>query len=516
MAADPTSMLTSELQALIPSAGSVTAIYALAPTLVRLSRQAVHLNISEPRQLLDAGIEWMGKLPGRTQDGGARVNYSYRDLADALKHLFGPDATSSGAEARYEQVAKVFGNTTAISGRRLAPRLSSHLAAAIVSKVLLNHIDNYPQNESEPDQQAANVAAGTEFLLERADSITSLINLAKQSKLLLTEGWHEPLRDAFRIRFIDESSFSVHNFFDWSGHAWTAPERLSLATILLSSSPTAPNSSQKQLLDMVANLLQSHETSRTLSAALTFLRERAALALARIGDPRPGVSTVDRGVPDHVFSDLPSAGDKSHHVFMAIYPVTCAQFLCNQQLPAPLQRCSWSTSNHPITFITTEEAEDYCDWYSLVLADSNQFRVRTPSGEIRAIELPDTWKVTLPARDEIAAATGGGIGLYPWSTAIEDSVGIARRLSYNRIVPVGLFADELAPGGAYDLSGLIWQWLSEPWQHEGDSKSRRYRCVYGGGYGKNINFFRNGTFLGAMGNTRRIDRGFRMVLRAKF
>lgn len=508
-------MLATELRALIPSAGSVTAIHTAAPTLERLSRQAAHLNISGPRQLLEAGIDWLGDLPGRTQDSGARVNYSYRDLAAALRKLFGPEAMSSGAETRYEEVAKVFRNSTAISGRRLVPRLTFHLAAAIVAKVHpVDANETSPSNRRQGDQATANTAPGTDFILERADSVMSLVELARQSQLLLIDGWFAPLRDAFKIRLLEEPDLNIASLFACNTDDWPDAERLALATILLVGCPNGADSSQGQLRDLVASLLQSHRISRKLPATLTFLRERAALALAHVGDPRPGVSTLEVGTPDHVFSLLPPAHGKDWHSFMSIYPVTRAQFLCRQQLPPLLPAHSWPTCNYPVTCVTTEEAEGYCEWLTSLLRDRKQFRCRAPSGEIRTRQLPDThtWQLALPTQSEVAAAAGSG--LFPWSTTIHDSIGIARRLSYSRLMPVGLFADEVAPGGVYDLSGLIWQWLREPWL-QNDQSFPQHRCVYGGGYGKNINFFRCDTFLGAMSNTRRIDRGFRLVLRFK-
>ena len=129
--------------------------------------------------------------------------------------------------------------------------------------------------------------------------------------------------------------------------------------------------------------------------------------------------------------------------YIDVFEVTVAQYrecveagFCSE--PVSAERCEWvegGPDNHPINCIYWQQAFDYCGWVGL----------------------------RLPTEAEWEKAARGTDGrTYPWGDG-EIDPGLANYKGTNTAKPVGSYPDGVSPYGIHDMSGNVWEWVSDWW-----------------------------------------------------
>lgn len=514
---DSTRLLT-ELTAVVPSCASTEAL-ARCPLLLGLAVPPG--DSASARELILDAIGRLGTTPGRTTDS-ARANLSYAQVESGLLELFGPTASAVGIEKRYERVAIALGNTTAMSGRRVTPRLLAYLADAILgltSERRKRHTASAGTTDewrSEPEM----TTRAAEVLRGQSESIADLVDLALDHGLFRDRAWQTPLREAARSLFSAETdkhdalSRCQQRLDDITGNSL---DTMAVLALLLDEGVT-PHPLPRGWLDQLSRLLQSPEDSAALPPSMTFLRIASERALTQHHIFRPGTGTVSTertAIPDFLFAEMP-VEDTGNHLLVSIFPVTVSQYDPYLASIGRSLAVSPETPTCPAVNVSLREAMEYCSWYR-ALAGSKPLCIKERNGDTISLACSIV-DVVLPSREQFVLMTGERAAghIYPWSGVISDELGLSRRDSYSELIPVGLFPDEPSVVGAYDVAGLIWQWSSTRWSEQATpTRTPRMHSVYGGGVGANHRFFTTETFLGADPLSRRPDRGFRICLLAK-
>jgi len=223
-------------------------------------------------------------------------------------------------------------------------------------------------------------------------------------------------------------------------------------------------------------------------------RAVAGRVLADVGDPRPGVMTVDEmelcWVPAGPFLMGSKEEDKDadddekpqfecflpYDLWMGRYPVTVAQYTeyaaeTGKHLPLPNQR-----ANEPAVAATWYEAVDFCRWLTV--------RWRK-LGSIKS-----GWEARLPSEAEWEKAARGGLVLpsdsviqvvggrvpkglktnlnpnpgryFPWGSSADENYCNYRDL-IGRLNAVGCFPSGSSPYGVEELSGNVREWTRSLW-----------------------------------------------------
>ncbi len=250
-------------------------------------------------------------------------------------------------------------------------------------------------------------------------------------------------------------------------------------------------------------------------------RAAAGKALAKLGDPRPGVGLRDDGLPDIVWCEVPAGpfvmgstdedglayrDEKPQHEYdieqpyaISRYPVTNAQFAAFVQaggyaVPRYWTEAGWSwpedkniagpeehgtpynLSNHPVVGVSWYEAVAFCRW----LMEELRMEGR----------LDESQKVTLPTEPQWEKAARGVDGrIYPWGPepdperANYDDTGIGSPSA------VGCFPGGVSLYGVEDLSGNVWEWCRtkresgyEDYQNDNALEGSARRVVRGGAF----------------------------------
>jgi formylglycine-generating enzyme required for sulfatase activity len=228
-------------------------------------------------------------------------------------------------------------------------------------------------------------------------------------------------------------------------------------------------------------------------------RASAGVALGRLGDPRfrgdawwlPGEPLLgfvgveagpfwmgsDRGQDHEVDKEeMPQHEVTLPTFYIGRYPVTVAQFraFVEDSGHVPRDRDSLrGPVNHPVVWVTWDEALTYCQWLT------EKLRAWSGTREPLATLLrhPDAggrgWCVTLPSEAEWEkAARGpkheGGTGSddrrrYPWGDELDPD-----RANYNETGVGSTSAVGSFPGGrssceVEDLAGNVWEWTRSAW-----------------------------------------------------
>ena len=232
--------------------------------------------------------------------------------------------------------------------------------------------------------------------------------------------------------------------------------------------------------------------SQCLERSALPARERveAGAMLARLGDPRAGVTTLDGMefclVPKGPFwlgsaedDEAASAREKPldevnlDAYWLARYPATVAQFReyveRSGQTPEDLDSLG-GLSNHPVVWVSRRDALALCEWL-------------TADWQMKGLIPPD-WCVRLPSEAEWEKAARGGREIpsravigdrrmrtgqvdlianpdpnreYPWLGAAD-----LERANYDKVgafaSAVGCFPKGASPHGCEEMAGNVWEW----------------------------------------------------------
>jgi len=158
--------------------------------------------------------------------------------------------------------------------------------------------------------------------------------------------------------------------------------------------------------------------------------------------------------------------------------------------------------NHPVVYITWEDAVRYCEWLAGHLRTARSEVWRSNQVQVSDYVSP-SWTVRLPTSDEWEKAGRGGLlipapesgelvdnplphRVYPWGNSWRLSTGDVRgddtrcNVSESNIgttTPVGIYPDGASPYGLMDMAGNVWEWCLN-WA----GKEHRYKIRRGGAF----------------------------------
>ncbi len=253
-------------------------------------------------------------------------------------------------------------------------------------------------------------------------------------------------------------------------------------------------------------------------------RERAAAGnvLARLGDPRPEVMTVDGMqfcyVPPGPFlmgsdkkrdrqaydDELPQHEVTLPTYYIARYPVTNAQYRAFVEVGGYRERRWWTRAgwewkgersgpeawgepfdlpNHPVVGVSWYEAVAFCNWLTEQMREWANARMSEAARE----EERDLWEglaqgrltVRLPSEAEWEKAARGGLPspsegegpgvreearIYPWGDEPDPNRANYYETGIGTTSAVGCFPGGRSPYGVEELSGNVWEWCATRWQ----------------------------------------------------
>ena len=261
------------------------------------------------------------------------------------------------------------------------------------------------------------------------------------------------------------------------------------------------------------------------------LRAQLWLTLGRLGlDDRLGVGLRPDGLPDiawesceageFVFGDPPRLHTIETVFRIARYPVTHRQFQAFIDADGYSQEewwsglrhrpdeipGRWSDPNAPRETVSWHEAMAFCRWLDFRLKETG--------------ELGSGWRVCLPTEEQWERAARGADGRrYPWDgefmggfANINETLWNQRGLHLQRTSPVGIYPDGIAPSGALDMAGNVWEWCrnqnSDPDSvaHEGYDQ----RVLRGGSWSAGSDDCRAAFRRWASSDSRLVNLGFRV------
>jgi len=242
-------------------------------------------------------------------------------------------------------------------------------------------------------------------------------------------------------------------------------------------------------------------------------RDRAAAgcALARLGDPRPGVGLRPDGLPDIVWCEVPAGpfimgSDKKkdpqafddelpQHLEKSIirpylisrYPVTNAQFAAFVDGPEGYRNDRWWTQagrqwrgkrtgpmkyggvydlpNHPVVGVTWYEAVAFCRWLTERLKVEGYRWQVWRNGQLETLNLKlETFEVRLPTEAEWEKAARGTDGrIYPWGDEFDAAKCNMADTGIGTTSAVGIFPGGASIYGCLDMAGNVWEWCATKW-----------------------------------------------------
>jgi iron(II)-dependent oxidoreductase len=275
-------------------------------------------------------------------------------------------------------------------------------------------------------------------------------------------------------------------------------------------------------------LLESMRAGERVSART---RIECGEVLAALGDPRPGVTTLD-GMefcwvpagsfflgstdedPDAVDNERQGAGEHwlRHDYWIARHPVTVSQFAEYVRVadvapedPDSVKGCPTS----PVTWVSWLEADAFCRWLTGHWRDTGL--------------LPDGWAVVLPSEPEWEKAARGGDEVpetplmctvtdvhhpgndavrnpmmhrrWPWGDEFEPDACHHNGHEVYRPSPVGCFPAGSSPYGCEDMSGNVWEWTRSLWEGYPYPKDGRALKEREDRMGKGSRVLRGGAFF---------------------
>ncbi len=277
-----------------------------------------------------------------------------------------------------------------------------------------------------------------------------------------------------------------------------------------------------------------------LDAGALPVRERAAAGrvLAQLGDPRPGVGLRPDGLPDMVWCDVPAGefimgsddghdDEKPRRVVridrpyrIARYPVTHSQFqafvesgeyddprwwdgLAANERNRRVHEASFPYANHP---------RDRLNWYQAVAFTRWLTARYQAAGLIGADEV-----IRLPTEVEWERAARGTDGrIYPYGDEFDPAKGNTRETRIGMTSAVGMFPDGASPVEALEMSGNVWEWCLNEYEHpeRTDIGGTARRVLRGGSFDYDQDYARAAARLGNVPGFRYYRYGARYVVAA--
>jgi hypothetical protein len=187
------------------------------------------------------------------------------------------------------------------------------------------------------------------------------------------------------------------------------------------------------------------------------VRSRAASAIGRLGDLRPGVGVTSDGFPELAF-DLTYEDDGSPEATRRLrvwWSDDGLQWKRRHKIGGPNEYDpNFQTLNHPRVGISWYEATAFCRWLTVQLRSK---RALADQEEIR-VPCEAEWEQAARWNNDIGRADGRR---FPWGESDEDDL-LHRcnwaRTGIEQTSAVGLFPAGQAGSGSLDLSGNVWEW----------------------------------------------------------
>ncbi len=360
---------------------------------------------------------------------------------------------------------------------------------------------------------------GAPKLAQRGDTWREVLNLAAGT-LVFNQNNVEKALDGIR-EVLPERVPAAADTAGWY-RVWLAAEMMVVVGADVALRDDVGRKTLPRLQKMLAALLAA-------GALTPPQRAEAGDALGLLGDPRPGVCTLE---PDMI--PIPAGtflmGDKKYTVqvdafAIAHYPVTNAQYRFfveagGYENPDFWTKEGWqqrgkekwtqprywddsftAIDNKPVVGVSWYEAVAYCNWLSAKTRRS--YRLPTEAEWERA-----------------ARHTDGRT--YPWGNKWQGGIINSREAGVGRSTAVGSFPHSTAVCGAQDMSGNVWEWCQsryadEPYRADDgrenlDSQARR--VVRGGSWHFNQNLVRAASRAHFHPGARDYLLGFRLVRRS--
>jgi len=171
------------------------------------------------------------------------------------------------------------------------------------------------------------------------------------------------------------------------------------------------------------------------------------------GDPKRDSDTFDDEQPQHELH-LPE-------YWMGRYPVTVAQFRAfveDSGYEMEDQDYLKGLSNHPVVYVSWDDALAYCDWLTR--------RLRSWPGTPAEVgkRLAVGWRVLLPGEAEWEKAARGVDGrIYPWGDVFDADKANTEKTGIGGTSVVGCFPGGAGPYGLLDMSGNVLEWTRSLW-----------------------------------------------------
>jgi formylglycine-generating enzyme required for sulfatase activity len=208
-------------------------------------------------------------------------------------------------------------------------------------------------------------------------------------------------------------------------------------------------------------------------------------ALARLGDPRPGVGLRSDGLPDVVWCEVPAGpfvmgeGDEQYQVDLSAYsiskyPVTNAQYAAfvqdggytekwrhcwtgagwqwkKDRTGPDMEGGAFDLPNHPVVMVTWYEGVAFCRWLTERLREAG--------------ELGPNQEVALPTEAQWEKAARGDDGrIFPWGNEFDPARCNVLETGIGATSAVGIFPAGASSYGVLDMSGNVWEWCRTKWR----------------------------------------------------
>jgi len=274
----------------------------------------------------------------------------------------------------------------------------------------------------------------------------------------------------------------------------------------------------QQLLELGLAMLGSYEAARVVRERVTgwlvALLENSALPvpervqagnlLAKLGDPRPEVTTINGMqfclVPPGPFIMGSNENDDekplhtndclSYPYWIARYPVTVAQWRAFVE-STNFKHEYWQYNtqpNHPIAVVTWYEAQSFCKWLN------DQQRAQLPNG----------YAFLLPSEAEWEKAARGGLKIsplpilrnlvmglsqqsmpkliknpaptreYPWQGNCDLNKANTSEINIGNTSTISCFPNGVSPYGVLEMSGNVWEWTRSLWGKDWQQPDFKY------------------------------------------